>query len=67
MKMKYKQDSPKVKKIEETTGKDVDHDGEKGESPAHKSKMKAAAMKMKGSGKMCTACKKAGKSFCTHM
>ncbi len=26
----------KVEKREETTGKDLDHDGERGESPAHK-------------------------------
>lgn len=57
--MAYKQDTPRVKKIEETTGKDVDHDDERGESPSHKAKMKAAAMKMKmKGGKVCPKCKK---------
>lgn len=65
--MRYKQDSPKVKKIEETTGKDVDRDGEKGESPAHKAKMKAAAMKMKGGKGVCPSCKKMGKTSCSHV
>lgn len=61
--MRYKQDPPRIKKIEETTGKDVDHDGEKGESPAHQAKMKAAARKMK----MCAPCKKMGKTSCSHV
>lgn len=57
-KSKYAQDSPTIKKEEETEHRDVDHDGEKGESPAHKRKvfgpsMKKAPMKKKP----CPTCK----------
>lgn len=62
--MAFKQDSLKVKKIEETTGKDVDHDGDlsgkNGESPAHNAKVRAAAAKNKG--KMAPPFAKGGKA-----
>ena len=34
-----------IEKEEERTGKDLDHDGEKGESAAHKNKIKKAKLK----------------------
>jgi hypothetical protein len=74
--MAFKKDTPFVQKVEEKTGQDVDHDGEKGESPAHKAKVKAAAAKnkekmappfVKGGGKgkgKGKACPKCGKMPC---
>jgi hypothetical protein len=37
-----KKANPFIEKMEEKTGKDLDNDGEKGESPAHKKKVLAA-------------------------
>lgn len=39
--MAKKKGNPFIEKMEEKTGKDLDHDGEKGESPAHKNKVLA--------------------------
>lgn len=66
--MASKKPNPFLEKREEKTGKDLDRDGEKGESAAHKAKVLGTPAK-KGSaqaGKMCAACTKAKKSSCSH-
>jgi hypothetical protein len=39
----FKKDPPALAKREETQHKDLDHDGERGESPAHKAKVLGGA------------------------
>ncbi len=56
--MAQKKPNPFLEKREEKLGKDLDHDGEKGESKSHKAKIAA---------KMCANCKKAGKKTCSHL
>ena len=68
--------NPALEKREEKMHKDLDQDGEKGESAVHKAKVfgkgkmappfakKSAAG---GKGKMCPSCTKAGKPSCSHM
>ncbi len=56
--MAAKKPNPFLEKMEEKKGKDLDHDGEKGESKAHKAKIIA---------KMCKNCTKAGKKSCSHL
>jgi hypothetical protein len=52
----FKKDPPALKAREESQHKDLDHDGEKGESPAHKAKVlgKAAPKAMPFGGKQAT-------------
>lgn len=73
--------NPALEKREEQQHKDLDGDGEKGESRAHRAKVFGKgsaggskpplpfAAPKKGSGKggtMCPACTKAGKKSCSH-
>jgi hypothetical protein len=67
-------DSPKLEKLEEKYHTDFDHDDEKGESPKHAKKVRSGKplpvtnKKDKAEvKKLCGACKKAGKSSCSHM
>lgn len=71
-----------LEKREERFHADLDHDGEKGESPAHRRKVlgsgtsKSSPLPDKGSGNkgmsskkgkgVCGPCKKKGLTFCSH-
>lgn len=77
--MATKKSNPALEKREEKEHKDLDRDGEKGESSAHKAKVFGGKGKMappfakkgeapaKSKKKMCSDCTKAGKSSCSHM
>lgn len=78
--MTFKKGNPALEKMEEKEHKDLDHDGEKGESAAHRKKVLGGKGKSqvkgkeipsgglkKSKGKMCGACIKAKKTSCSHM